>query len=124
MDVSKTLWSKSEGDPRNVDSHDGSSSSGATPTSPKFNGKLQGDYTWHFSIDLPKEVLIPCGNRNEPKVFTLPETFNERHTRASIIYEVSVRFIRNKLRAGHRYICVHMDVSFIQVCSLTSQDRS
>ena len=112
MDISKTLWSQSEGDPSIVNSRDEGSSSVAHPTPPKFNGKLQGNYTWHFSIDLPKEVLIPCGNRNEPKVFTLPETFHERHARASIVYEVSVRFIRNKLRAGHRYICVHIDVVF------------
>jgi len=109
MEISKTLWSQSEGDPRNVDSHDGGPSSAATPVSPKFNGKIQGDYTWPLSIDLPKEVLIPYGNRNEPKVFTLPETFNERHTQASIVYEVSVRFIRNKLRAGRRYVSVFMD---------------
>ena len=71
----------------------------ATPTPPKkFNGKLQGDYTWPFAIDLPKEVLL-----NRKKMYTLPETFNERQTRAYITYDVSVRFVRNKLRTDYRY---------------------
>ncbi|KIM40547.1 hypothetical protein M413DRAFT_412501 [Hebeloma cylindrosporum] len=102
LHISKTLWSQSEGDPRSGNSPAGGSSSVAPSTPPKFSGKIQGDYTWPFSIDLPKEVLVPCGNRNEPQVFTLPETFNERHTRASITYDVSVRFVRTKLRADHR----------------------
>jgi len=104
LDVSKTLWSQSEGDPRHVDPYDRDSSSAATSTPTKFTGKLQGDYTWPFSIDLPKEVLVPFGGRNEPQVFTLPQTFTERHERASIRYEVSVRFIRAKLQKDHRIL--------------------
>ena len=75
----------------------------AAPTPPKFNGKVQGDYTWPFSIDLPKEVLL-----NRKKMYTLPETFNEQQTRAYITYDVSVRFVRNKLRTDYRYTSVHI----------------
>lgn len=45
---------------------------------------------------------MPTGLRKEPHVFNLPQTFSERHTRATISYEVSLKLIRNKLRADHR----------------------
>ena len=77
IDISEMFWSRFEGDLRNVNFHEGSSSM-VIPTSPKFNGKLQGDYTWPFSIDLPKEVSVHHDNCN--KVFTLLETFNEQYT--------------------------------------------
>ncbi|KDR78971.1 hypothetical protein GALMADRAFT_244680 [Galerina marginata CBS 339.88] len=106
IDISQTLWSHFDGEPQNTNSDDGNSSPEGTdvPTGspPKFTGKLQGDYTWQFSIDLPKEVVLPSGPRNQPHVFNPPQTFNERHTRASINYEVSVRFTRGKLRTDHR----------------------
>jgi hypothetical protein len=107
VDVSKTLWSQTEGEPTNINPCDGGSSSLTSSAPPKFTGKLQpGDYSWPFSIDLPKEVLVACGNRNEPQVFTLPQTFVERHTRPSIRYEFSVRFTRSKLRGDDRYVDV------------------
>ncbi|KAF8968091.1 hypothetical protein BDZ97DRAFT_1916318 [Flammula alnicola] len=107
IDISHTLWSQADGEPRNVSSNDARDSSSAPPggaASPptKFSGKLQGDYTWSFSIDLPKQVVVAFGSRDEPQVFTPPQTFNERHTRASISYEVSLRLMRNKLRTDHR----------------------
>jgi len=115
VDIQRTLWSQSDGEPQNTSSDSGDStpvpllnpgganSSGTPPPSPKFTGKLQGDYTWHFSIELPKQVVVPFGNRNEPQVFRLPQTFNERHARASICYDVSLRLNRGKLRADYRY---------------------
>lgn len=47
---------------------------------------------------------MPTGTHNEPQVFHPPQTFNERHTRATISYEISLKLIRNKLRADHRYV--------------------
>ena len=66
---------------------------------PKFTGKFpEGEYTWEFSIHLPRDVVLPSGPpHNEPQVFHPPQTFNERHTRGSIVYETSVKFSRNKL---------------------------
>ncbi|KDR78935.1 hypothetical protein GALMADRAFT_1365711 [Galerina marginata CBS 339.88] len=95
VDVRSTLWSLSDGEPRNSSSDDGTST--LAVTSPNFSGKLQGSYTWPFSIDIPKEVVRPSG-----KVFNPPETFNERYVRVSVCYEVSVRFTRGKLRPNHK----------------------
>ncbi|KAK7033273.1 hypothetical protein R3P38DRAFT_3504025 [Favolaschia claudopus] len=87
IDVTNTLWSRSMGDPRNPSS-DGSNS--------KWNEKLKGNYVWPFSVSLPPTITIGS------EVYRLPESFSERHTRAQIEYEVSVKFMRGKLRSDHR----------------------
>ncbi|KDR78940.1 hypothetical protein GALMADRAFT_137911 [Galerina marginata CBS 339.88] len=100
VNVPSTLWSLSDGKPQNTTSEVGSSSPAVS--SPDFTGKLQGTYTWPFSIDIPKEVILPSGPQKEPKVFNPPETFNERYARVSVCYGVSVRFTRGKLRPNHK----------------------
>ncbi|CAA7267037.1 unnamed protein product [Cyclocybe aegerita] len=77
----------------------------AAPTGlpPKFTDKLQGTYTWSFALDLPKEVVVPYGARGEVGVFHPPQTFNERHSRASVVYEIVLRVGRGRLlRGDHR----------------------
>jgi len=81
-----TLWSKSMGDPRAPRVSDAAHS-----------GKLQGEYVWPFSIQLPKTVSLP-GNHGCPQEYSLPQTFLERDTRASIQYDLTVLISRNKLR--------------------------
>ncbi|KAL5508511.1 hypothetical protein ACEPAH_6130 [Sanghuangporus vaninii] len=44
--VSETLWDSSFGDPRSPNQHNGM----------KFKGKLEGTYSWPFSIVLPREI--------------------------------------------------------------------
>ncbi|KAL5530469.1 hypothetical protein ACEPAF_6727 [Sanghuangporus sanghuang] len=44
--VSETLWDSSSGDPRSPNQHNGM----------KFKGKLEGSYSWPFSIVLPREI--------------------------------------------------------------------
>ncbi|KAF9563246.1 hypothetical protein CPC08DRAFT_686837 [Agrocybe pediades] len=124
VDIQRTVWSQSDGEPQNTSSDSGDSSplppttatnitgNGNAPPSPKFTGKLQGDYTWQFSIDLPKQVVVPFGNRNEPQIFRLPATFNERHTRASVCYNVTLRLNRGKLRTDHR---IPAQIGFIPI---------
>ncbi|KAJ7476020.1 hypothetical protein FB451DRAFT_265030 [Mycena latifolia] len=73
------LWSKTE-----------SRSSGAAT-------KLLGACVFPFSIPLPKAVSLKDDSHDT--LFRLPETFLERHTRASISYEISVAVSRGKLRA-------------------------
>ncbi|KAJ4477346.1 hypothetical protein J3R30DRAFT_3291468 [Lentinula aciculospora] len=72
----------------------------------KLESKLQGEYSWPFSIHLPKEVTLTVGSRDAPRVevFRLPHTFMERHARASVQYEVIVRFARGLLKTDHRII--------------------
>lgn len=76
------------GDPRNP------SSSVET----KYKEKLRGEYQWTFSIPLPKEIVLPAGPKKDPQIFRLPETFIERHTRASVQYDLSLRLARGKLK--------------------------
>ncbi|KAJ6623971.1 hypothetical protein B0H10DRAFT_760755 [Mycena sp. CBHHK59/15] len=59
--------------------------------------KLLGTCVWPFSIPLPKAVSLKDGGHDT--LFRLPETFLERHTRASISYEICVLVSRGKLRA-------------------------
>ncbi|KAJ6623972.1 hypothetical protein B0H10DRAFT_760842 [Mycena sp. CBHHK59/15] len=87
IDVPTTLWSRSMGDPRNP---------GSASNETKWTEKLRGQYVWPFSISVPPTVSL----RDE--VFRLPPTFFERHTRAQIEYEISVRFTRTKLRSDHK----------------------
>lgn len=98
--MTHVLWSQADGEPRNASSSDSDSS--PLPNSLKFSGKLKGEYTWPFSIDLPKQVVMASGHRREPQVFHPPQTFNERHTRATISYEICLKLLRNKLRIDHR----------------------
>ncbi|KAK7016286.1 hypothetical protein R3P38DRAFT_3321389 [Favolaschia claudopus] len=74
-----SLWSKA----------DSRSSGSAT--------KLLGTCVWPFSIPLPKAVSLQ--DSGSDTLFRLPESFCERHTRASVIYEISVLVSRGKLRA-------------------------
>ncbi|KAJ6531970.1 hypothetical protein B0H19DRAFT_1273145 [Mycena capillaripes] len=78
LNQSLPLWSKTE-----------SRSSGAAT-------KLLGACVWPFSIPLPKAVSLKDG---DDTLYRLPETFLERHTQASISYEISVLVSRGKLRA-------------------------
>ncbi|KAJ7455297.1 hypothetical protein B0H11DRAFT_2161071 [Mycena galericulata] len=79
LNQSLPLWSKAE-----------SRTTGAAT-------KLLGACVWPFSISLPKAVSVKDGSHDT--LFRLPETFLERHTRASISYEISVLVSRGKLRA-------------------------
>lgn len=111
IDISHTLWSQADGEQLTIrpnhsnapatqggisgtDGTDGTDSS----QSSKLKGKLQGEYTWPFSIDLPRQVVLGG------KAFSLPQTFYERHARASITYEVSLQLARGKLRTDHRSV--------------------
>ncbi|KAJ3874995.1 hypothetical protein F5051DRAFT_442826 [Lentinula edodes] len=96
LDYNQTLWSLSDG-------HTSS------------NGKLQGAHDWPFSVRLPKEVTLTIGSKDAPRVevFHLPQTFVERHARASIQYEVIARFSRGLLKTDHRIITPFIYVPII-----------
>ncbi|KAH9481702.1 hypothetical protein JR316_0006229 [Psilocybe cubensis] len=107
IEISHTLWSPATGGeqmsinsnhsnaPATQEQAPAASSLNSSQPS-KVKGKLQGDYMWPFSIELPNQVV--WGG----KTFSLPQTFYERHARASITYEVSLQLSRGKLRADHR----------------------
>ncbi|KAJ7618299.1 hypothetical protein DFH06DRAFT_97503 [Mycena polygramma] len=67
---------------------------------------------WPFSIALPSEANIQTGGQR--RAFPLPESFLERHTRVTVLYEISVTVARGMFRGNNsfttrfRYIpCTH-----------------
>lgn len=89
LDLTVPLWSKATGDSRTPSPQQGQNTS----------NKLQGSCSFPFSIALPKAVGVPAHPGAAPQIFKLPETFLERHTRASIQYDLTLRISRGKLRA-------------------------
>ncbi|KAJ7227394.1 hypothetical protein GGX14DRAFT_103947 [Mycena pura] len=90
LDISTPLWLKGMPNPRD------------DPTAPasQYHGKLSGDYHWPFSISLPKEVSLPSFKDKDDTVQTchLPQTFLERTSQASVLYEFFVHIARSTFR--------------------------
>ncbi|KAL0954346.1 hypothetical protein HGRIS_003340 [Hohenbuehelia grisea] len=90
LELNQVLWAKAHsGDPRQPGS------------AGRFSGKLPpGEYAWPFSFAMPPEVTlyVGAGAHGAERNFRLPQTFLERHARASVQYSVVVRVVRNKLR--------------------------
>lgn len=55
IDISRTLWTQSDGVPKNARASDSPPSQGGG----KFTGKFKGEYSRPYSIDLPREVMLP-----------------------------------------------------------------
>jgi hypothetical protein len=91
LDHRETLWSRPPNKSRTP--------SPTLDTTP--DGKLQGDYLWPISINLPSMVTLPNGSGGA-QVYDLPHTFLERQTRASVQYDLTVRIYRTKLRSDSR----------------------
>ncbi|KAJ7690239.1 hypothetical protein B0H17DRAFT_1011660 [Mycena rosella] len=60
-----------------------------------------GHCMWPFSIALPSAVNV--ASYGGSSTFALPETFMERHTRVSVVYEVSVIVSRGLFRADNTF---------------------
>ncbi|KAJ7778919.1 hypothetical protein B0H16DRAFT_1500498 [Mycena metata] len=56
-----------------------------------------GHRAWPFSIPLPREVIVG------DTAYALPESFLERHTRLSVIYEMSVVVSRGMFRPDYTF---------------------
>ncbi|KAG6916057.1 hypothetical protein DXG01_008630 [Tephrocybe rancida] len=99
LDITKTIWSKSN-DITHPSTHPTTSSNVHKDISGK---KLTGDHFWPFTIALPKEVLLPSRTKREPELFRLPESFHERHVRASVQYSLHLRLVRGRFRPDNKY---------------------
>ncbi|KAF9529301.1 hypothetical protein CPB83DRAFT_853046 [Crepidotus variabilis] len=104
LDIVHPLWSQSVGDPR----HTATSFTSWSPDPFRammdpFNGKLpEGVYVWHFTIELPKYVVVPVGS-DRPQTFKLPPSFVEKNVGATIVYDVTAKLTTNSLlRTTHR----------------------
>lgn len=103
------LWSKSMGDPRST-----------TPSSTKFNGKLSGEYQWPFSFPFPTEIPTPGSSESPAPLSSLPQTFKERNSGASVQYELLVHISRGMLKANSKYISF---TSILHMIFLTAGSR-
>ncbi|KAF8150705.1 hypothetical protein B0H34DRAFT_729909 [Crassisporium funariophilum] len=131
VDVSRTLWSQTMGEPRSASiGEESNPESPITSPSDRFTSKLQGDFLWDFCLELPKEVVKQIGQQQVPQVYRLPQTFAERHTRATVTYQLCVRIVRNKFRTDHKilaqfgYIPIIRPDPFSQLRQLAYQEGS
>ncbi|KAJ7904036.1 hypothetical protein B0H13DRAFT_1620928 [Mycena leptocephala] len=60
-----------------------------------------GRAVWPFSIALPSEVTIL--HSGQPSTFRLPENFLERHTRVTVLYEISFTLSRGMFRPDSHF---------------------
>ncbi|PPR02623.1 hypothetical protein CVT24_002194 [Panaeolus cyanescens] len=105
LELSQTLWSREMGDPHQLGSRSPQDEgqpdlTGAQEAPIKYTQKLMGQFSWKFDFKLPKEVSLRNGK--EMGTFRLPQTQSERYTRACVQYEVSVRFIRGRMRSDNK----------------------
>ncbi|KAJ3564407.1 hypothetical protein NP233_g8318 [Leucocoprinus birnbaumii] len=108
FEVIQTVWSRAMGDPRKGNVH---ATAGATRSSSPHNEKLRGTFSWPFSLEMPREVIVSSKMmRTGSNLFRLPESYFERHGRASIRYEVCVRFVRGHFRSDDR---IHATFNYI-----------
>jgi hypothetical protein len=80
-----TIWDKNAGDPRMPHpsplDFDGSKKT-------KFNAKLEGSYSWPFSIHFPTEIILPSRNGSSQQVVQTPQSFLERGIGANVQYQL------------------------------------
>jgi len=93
-----TIWDKNAGDPRMPHpsplDFDGSKKT-------KFNAKLEGTYSWPFSIPFPTEISIPHRNGTQ-RVIPTPQSFLERNVNANIQYQVVVHMTHGLFKANSK----------------------
>ncbi|KAF8181275.1 hypothetical protein BJ912DRAFT_1062143 [Pholiota molesta] len=107
LDISQTLWSQSDGAPRNATAdHDSSLPPAAEQPPSKFTGKIQGEYLWPFAINFPRKVNLSLERKSDGRdvsePFAPPQTFTERNVRGGINYEISIRIARGRFKADRR----------------------
>ena len=67
------------------------------------NGKISGTYSWSFSINVPREVVIPGTAQTPEKSYPLPPRFSERGSQAHIDYRIVVSVRRRRFSADSTY---------------------
>ena len=90
MTVGTKLWSPDMGYPHAADIRP----SAEPPEA--FKGKLNGDFVWPFSMDLPRTVTL---NRGPSDMYNLPGSV--KTYRVSVNYNISVMVIRGMFSTEH-----------------------
>lgn len=82
LTTSETVWDSSKGDPRSP-----------TPTPKPYTKKLQGTYSWPFTMNIPQKVYRTTKHAKAlmlQPIEDLPPYFDGKGWRPSIIYELSL----------------------------------
>ncbi|KAJ3778086.1 hypothetical protein FB446DRAFT_27830 [Lentinula raphanica] len=87
LDIRETLWTEESGP---LETH-------TTPT----NG---GDYSWPYSLVLPKDVVISQVDGEKEQAFPLPHTFAEPGVPARVQYELEVFLRQGKWKRNRRLV--------------------
>ena len=90
LEIKKELWTSQHG-------HQSADSGG-------FKQGVAGEFSWPFSIELPKTVHVH-GDKNE---YPLPPTFGVRKGRAAVSYEVTATVTHGLLSAEHSYVLLSL----------------
>ncbi|VDB85673.1 unnamed protein product [Peniophora sp. CBMAI 1063] len=87
------------------------------------NGKISGTYSWTFSINIPREVVIPGNAQTPPRSYPLPPRFSERGSQAHIDYRIVVSVRRRRFSADSTLFTpiVYLPYSIAGVPSLKRQ---
>lgn len=80
----------------------GDPSQGSQPGSPKFSGKLRGEYAWPFTMKIPAHVTLPSPSGVQES-WRVPPSFSERLARVHIQYQLICHFRRGKFRVDSKY---------------------
>ena len=93
VEVTETLWSSLEGaGPRFAE---------PPPWGFPKNGKLQGKYTFPFTLRLPHEFASESPRpKDAPAYYRMPASFYNKKSPAAIDYEVYVTLVRSALKAN------------------------
>lgn len=94
MEISHTIWS-SEHNSRAPDMISG----GLT-----LDGKLQGEYLWSFSVDLPSTLVAPISSGDIH--FVPPQTFKEQFC-AMVVYDILLRIKRTWPNTDYKWVMPH-----------------
>ena len=92
MDIVETLWSNTEGIPKFAE---------PPPYGYPKDGKLQGKFTFHFTLRLPQTVSLDTSMRNEGRpTCELPRSWSSKRSSAVIDYAICVTIVRGALKAN------------------------
>ena len=78
------------------------------------SAKLQGRYSWNFSLTLPSTCTVRV-KKGTPKTLRLPPSFSEKGASQFISYEIYVRIRRGPLRIDSRSVA-HPSSFFYDDC--------
>ena len=101
MTVTEKLWSSDMGYPSTADI----STVGTRSVAETFNGKLNGDYAWPFSLELPRSVALAHGPHD---TYKLPGS--ARLYRAVVRYNISVLVVRGMFSTEHMWVINVRDI--------------